>query len=337
MPQGGKIEMSWPVTFSEELIQMLAAVYGTLAAGSVIRFIALRKSDETLRKKRLDSLRTWWILAGIVGAALLSGRAGICLLMAVASAIAFREYSQLVGTNIMDSRSNVAVYVVIVLNYLVLFLGNVTAYSTLIPIIALLPAVLQLLQGRTEGYTRSTAGLYWGSIILIYAFSHSVLLFILPETANGAAGGVGWFLYLVLLTETNDIAQALVGRRFGSHNRHRIVPKVSPNKTWEGFLGGMLITIILAILMAPWMTTLFDLSIHFGPLEAPGWLTPVIAGILIALAGFFGDINMSAIKRDVGVKDFSAMLPGMGGLIDRIDSLTFTAPVFVIFVRSISG
>ncbi|HCP14218.1 MAG TPA: phosphatidate cytidylyltransferase [Peptococcaceae bacterium] len=329
--------MSWPQTFSKELIEMLAAVYGALATGSVIRFIALRKSDETLRKKRLDSLRTWWILAGIVGAALLLGRAGICLLMAIASALAFREYARIVGTNPMDGKANVAVYLVIALNYLILYSGNIEAYSTLIPIFALLPAVLQLLQGRTEGYMRSTAGLYWGSIILIYAFSHSVLLFILPETANGAAGGVGWFLYLVLLTETNDIAQALVGRRFGSHNRHRIVPRVSPNKTWEGFLGGMITTIILAILLAPWMTTLLDISIQFGPLAAPGWLTPVFAGILVALAGFFGDINMSAIKRDVGVKDSSSMLPGMGGLIDRIDSLTFTAPAFVSFVRAISG
>jgi len=328
--------MNWPLEHSEDLLKMLAAVYGALAIGSVIRVIALRKADKGLRKKRMDSLRTWWILAVIAGGALLFGKAGVCLLLAATSSLAFREYARLVGKNNMDTIANIAVYSVIGINYLLLYSENITAYSSLVPLLLILPAVLQLLQGRTDGYMRSTAGLCWGSMILVYTFSHSVLFFILPETSGGAAGGAGWFLYLILLTETNDIAQAIVGRRFGSQNKHRIVPRVSPNKTWEGFLGGMVITVCLAAVLAPWMTNLTNLPLSMRDITAPSWVTSVAAGIIIAVAGFFGDINMSAIKRDVGVKDSSSMLPGMGGVIDRIDSLTFTAPAFVIFVRAIS-
>ena len=135
---------------------------------------------------------------------------------------------------------------------------------------------------------------------------------------------------LLVLTESNDIFQALIGRLFGAHKRHRITPTISPNKTWEGFLGGLLVTITLALLLAPWMT---DLGRVAGPFDLPEplrpWIAPLLAALLIAVAGFFGDINMSAIKRDAGVKDSSKLMPGMGGLIDRVDSLTITAPVFV--------
>ena len=95
----------------------------------------------------------------------------------------------------------------------------------------------------------------------------------------------------------------------------------------------MLLTVALAPLIAPWLTTL---SRHPGPFalaeSLQPWVAPILAAILIALAGFFGDINMSAIKRDSGVKDSSCLLPGMGGVIDRVDSLTMTAPVYVYYL-----
>jgi phosphatidate cytidylyltransferase len=156
---------------------------------------------------------------------------------------------------------------------------------------------------------------------------------IIPGTSSGPLGPAGWFLFLVILREANDIFQAIVGRLFGAHKRHRITPVISPNKTWEGFFGGMLVVVILAPLIAPWLTTLDQQA---GPFSIPEslwpWVAPVLAAILVSLAGFFGDINMSAIKRDAGVKDSSNLLPGMGGVIDRVDSLTVTAPVFLYFV-----
>ena len=124
-------------------------------------------------------------------------------------------------------------------------------------------------------------------------------------------------LFLLLLTELNDVAQYCWGKLLG---KHKISPTVSPNKTMEGFIGGVLTTVPLAMLLAPWLTP-------FSSLDA------VLAGALIAVAGFFGDLSLSALKRDLGIKDSGNLLPGHGGILDRVDSLTYTAPLFFHFTR----
>ena len=141
-------------------------------------------------------------------------------------------------------------------------------------------------------------------------------------------------MFVLILTETNDIAQALTGRRFGHRKKHRLAPVLSPNKTWEGFLGGGLITLAVAVPLAHWLTPLPAWELRGGPLGAhiPG-LGSICAALLITIVGLVGDLNMSALKRDAGVKDSSQLLPGMGGMLDRIDSLTFTAPAFYYFIQ----
>jgi phosphatidate cytidylyltransferase len=128
----------------------------------------------------------------------------------------------------------------------------------------------------------------------------------------------------------NDIAQALVGRKIG---RRHITPRLSPHKTWEGFLGGVLTSVVLGTLLAPWLTPFADKSPDIGWLPPPAW--GALAGGLIAAAGFLGDINMSAVKRQSGVKDSGTLLPGQGGVLDRIDSLTFTAPCFLYYLKAV--
>ncbi|MBL4820365.1 MAG: phosphatidate cytidylyltransferase [Gammaproteobacteria bacterium] len=312
----------------------LFTIFASLIIGSIIRFIRLRGADEAKRHQRFASLRTWWMLAVGVSAALLAGRPGICLLLAVASCSGWFEITRMLGARPEDRPAIQAGYGLIVINYLIILSGSVSFYVVFLPVSSLIVlAVLLLIKGEPRGYIRSAGGLLWGIMFLGYGVSHAALLLILPESSTGPIGPAGWFLFLIILTETNDIFQAQVGRLSGSHKRHRITPVISPNKTWEGFLGGMLVTTVLALLIAPSLTTLGQQA---GPLSLPDslrpWIAPVFAAILIALAGFFGDINMSAIKRDSGVKDSSNLLPGMGGVIDRIDSLTITAPVFVYFL-----
>jgi phosphatidate cytidylyltransferase len=129
-------------------------------------------------------------------------------------------------------------------------------------------------------------------------------------------GGPALVLYLVFLTQFNDVAQFLFGKSFG---RHKVVPKVSPGKTWEGLLGGVATTVTLAVVLAPWLTPLRRAE-------------SVAAGVMIGLGGFLGDIVISALKRDLGIKDSGSLLPGHGGILDRIDSLTYTAPLFFHYV-----
>jgi len=312
----------------------ILAIFACLVAGSTIRFVALHNTEDKKRRQRLASLRTWWILATFVSAGLLAGRLGICLLLTAASCTAWFEITRMFGARSEDRLAIRAGYGLIVINYLLILFGAASLFSVFLPVGSLIAlAVLLLIKDESQGYIRSAGALLWGMLFLGYGVSHAALIMILPASSAGPVGPAGWFLFLVILTETDDIFQAIIGRLFGAHKRHRIIPAISPNKTWEGFFGGMLVIVVLAPIIAPWLTTLGQQAGPFGLPEAlRPFVAPMFVAILISLSGFFGDINMSAIKRDSGVKDGSNLLPGMGGVIDRVDSLTMTAPVFVYFI-----
>ena len=319
---------------SPALLWIFGFLLVSLVTGSVMRFVSLRKADEELRRKRFASLRTWWMVALVVAVSLLAGRVGVCTLLAAVGILAFREYATMLGLRESERPAIFAASVIVLINYLLILFNRADAFLIFVPLASLATlAVVQLVQGKAKGYIRTTGALFWGMIVLVYGMSHAAYLFILPTSSTGPAGPAGWFLFLLILTEADDIFQAIIGRMFGANKRHCIAPVVSPNKTWEGLIGGMLVTMVLAIALAPWLTTLSKTP---GPLALSEvlqpWIGPALIGILITVAGYFGDINMSAIKRDSGVKDSSKMLPGMGGLNDRVDSLTFTAPAFVYFL-----
>ncbi len=312
---------------------MLAVLFSSLVVGSIARFIGLRNAEEEKRRKRFASLRTWWLLTIAVAAGLLAGRLGVCILLATASCIGWFELTKITGVQNEYQHATRAGYGLIVVNYLLILSGSLSLFAIFLPVASIIVfAVLLLVQDKPSGYIRASGSLLWGIMFLGYGVSHAAVLMALPAESSPPVGQAGWFLFLVILTETDDIFQAIVGRLFGARKRHRIAPIVSPNKTWEGFFGGLLVIVIVAPVIAPWLTTFGE---HAGPFSLPAslqsWVAPVLAAILISIAGFFGDINMSAIKRDAGVKDSSKLLPGMGGAIDRIDSLSMTAPVFVYF------
>jgi phosphatidate cytidylyltransferase len=274
------------------------------------------------------------MLAAFMSAGLLAGRLGLFMLMSVVSCLAWFEITDMYGARPQDRPAIQAGYGLIVVNCLLSLFAPASLFVIFLPVSSLvvLPGLL-LLMGEPKGYVRSAGCLLWGMLFLGYGVSHATFLMSLPWASAGPVGPTGWFLFLVILTEANDIFQALVGRMFGAHKRHRITPVISPNKTWEGFIGGMMLTAALAPLIAPFLTSLGREAGPFSlgePLQT--WAGPMLVAMLVAYAGFFGDINMSAIKRDSGVKDSSKLLPGMGGVIDRVDSLTMTAPVFVYFL-----
>ena len=152
----------------------------------------------------------------------------------------------------------------------------------------------------------------------VFAISHIAYLNVLEHDRNTGALMV---IFLVALTECNDIAQYIWGKNFG---KRKIIPKVSPNKTVEGLSGGIGTSIILSIVLAPMLT-----PISFS---GTGFLHSIAIGVLIGVFGFIGDVVMSAVKRDIGIKDTGTLLPGHGGILDRLDSLIFTAPVFFHFM-----
>jgi phosphatidate cytidylyltransferase len=174
-----------------------------------------------------------------------------------------------------------------------------------------------LIRGETDGFLKAIGTLNWGLMATVYSISHAAFLLVLPAGGNPGAGGAGLLLFLVLLTEFNDVAQYVWGRTLG---RHKVIPRVSPNKTWEGLLGGIATTSLLSLLLAPVLTPL-------APVPAAA------LGAFLGAAGFVGDVTISAIKRDLGIKDSGALIPGHGGILDRLDSLTYTAPLFFHIIR----
>lgn len=317
------------IDVNDNLLKLLAYTFVALCVGTAVRIVALRKADPELAKKRMGSLKVWWTLAVLMSLAVIFGRIGVSALLALAGVLGLREFLKLIGTEKIGRAAVVAAFVAVGVQYSLIVSGCHEAARFVLPIAALLAiSTVRLLQGGAEGFIRTTAGVYWGVMLLAYCLSHAVMLFTLPSDSEPTVGMAGWFLFVVIITEMDDIAQALVGRIIG---RHKITPTISPNKTWEGFLGGVVTSVGLSLLLSPWLTTFPPASTSRGLLLSVG------AGLLIVTAAFLGDINMSAIKRDVGVKDGSAILPGMGGIIDRVDSLTFTAPVFYYFAALAIG
>lgn len=287
-----------------------------LLASLVVWLIAASRRDKDYTDLKLRT-RSWWVMIGIfVGAMLLSPSASV-VLFAFISFLALKEYLSLIPTRRADRRVLFWAYLAIPLHYYWVETAWYGMFIIFIPVYMFLLLPLRMvIIGETEGFLRAAGTLHWGMMTTVFSLSHMAFLLVLPAANNPAGGGAGLMLYLVFLTQFNDVAQYTWGKLFG---KHKVIPKVSPKKTWEGLLGGILTTLILAVLIAPYLTPL-------SLLEAAG------AGFIIAVFGFIGDVTISALKRDLGVKDSGSLLPGHGGILDRIDSLTYTAPLFFHYI-----
>jgi len=308
---------------SATVLWVLLGLLVAMGGGTVARLAALHRCPPEKRRARVGSLVAWWVFFAILAGVVLLGRGATIAIFAIASLQGMREFLRMTGPRHEGAGLRALAYLCVALHYLWILLGWTELARTFVPVFVflLLPARL-IVAGRAAGFVNAVSSVAWGLGLIAYCFSHVLMFFDLPNAVGGPAG---WILFLVILTEAHDIAQALWGRRFG---RHPMTPVLSPNKTWEGLALGTLSTLLLAALLAPMLT----------PLARGGLLgRPVIAGLLIAAAGVFGDLAMSAVKRDCGVKDSGALIPGQGGLLDRIDSLTFTAPLFYWFVAARYG
>jgi phosphatidate cytidylyltransferase len=263
-------------------------------------------------------IRTWWVIILLVFGALLLSRGAAIVFFGLVSYLAFKEFITLIPTRRADHRVLFWAYLAIPLQYFWAYIEWYGMFIIFIPVyLFLLLPVRMVLRGRTEGFLKAAGTLQWGLMTTVFSLSHLAFLLVLPDDGPAEPMGVGLVLYLISLTEINDVAQYLWGKSCG---RRKVVPDVSPNKTWAGLVGGVASTTVLAMVLAPFLTPL------------SGWHA-LLVGALIGVSGFFGDICVSAVKRDIGIKDTGNMLPGHGGILDRVDSLTFTAPLFFHFIR----
>lgn len=307
---------NWAFHMPEPLLFGFLGVLALLILGSIAALVlpAMQPGKWSDLGPRM---RSWWVMAVLVGGALLAGWQATAVLFAFISFLALKEYLTLAPTRKEDRRIVLLAYLSVFLNYGLIFADalfedSYQIYLVFTPVyVFLIAAAAMAWIGRTDGYLATTGIVHWGTVVCVYNIGYIAYLMRVPN-AEAPAGGAGLVFFLIFITQLNDVAQYCWGKAFG---RTKITPKVSPNKTWEGAIGGWVTSAIVFYLLAPFFTPL-------SPVHA------AIMGLLVPMAGFFGDITMSAVKRDIGVKDTSHLIPGHGGVLDRLDSLTFAAPVY---------
>lgn len=255
---------------------------------------------------------SWWIMILLLFTFLGLGRGASIAFFGFLSFIALKEFLSIVPTRHADRRVLFWAYISIFAQYYLVYIKWYEMFLIFIPVYMFLffPVRLVLI-GKTEGFIRSCGVIQWGVMLTVFSLSHIAFLLSLTNK-NLDAGPVGLVLFLIIFTEFNDICQYIWGKSIG---KRKIVPSVSPGKTWGGLLGGFVTIGFFAYLIGPYLTPL-------NPMQS------LFAGCMINVFGFFGDVSISAVKRDLQIKDSGNLLPGHGGILDRLDSLTYTAPLF---------
>lgn len=307
--------------FSTDLGKLVAGVVAFLIVATMVGgVLSLRVTSDGARATVANAnarIRGWWIMVAVFGIAVATGGTGSILLFAMVSFLAMREFMTLTPTARSDHAVLIfAFFIFAPIQYALVWAQWYGLFAILIPVYAFVAIATRMaLAGDTERFLERTATVQWGLMACVYCISHTPALLML-QIPDRPRGGATLLFFLVLVAQINDVMQYMFGKTLG---KHAIAPTVSPNKTWEGFVGGTLTTI--AIGTALWWAT------PFSPLVA------AVISLAIALLGFAGGLVMSAIKRDRGVKDYGALIQGHGGVLDRVDSLLFAAPIFFHLVR----
>lgn len=266
-------------------------------------------------------IKAWWVMVLVIGLAFVFGKPGVILLFAFISFFALREFLTLTYTRSADYLALAAAfYFVLPVQYMLVYVGWYGLYTIFIPVyVSLLLPILEALAGDTQRFLERTAKIQWGLLICVFCISHVPALLTL-EIRDYEDRNLLLIAFLVIVVQSSDVLQYVWGKLFG---RRKLAPVISPSKTWEGLIGGVLSATALGA--ALWWAT------PFNPWQA------ALMALAINLMGFFGGLVMSAIKRDRGVKDWGTLIEGHGGMLDRLDSVVFAAPIFFHLTRYFWG
>jgi len=263
----------------------------------------------------------WWLMVAALLAAIVAGPLVALALYAIVSFLALREFARL-GVDAKRDRLalGIALFVAIPLQYTLVWLHLYGVFAIALPVYAFAAiSIAVALSGETRDFLVRATSLQWGLFACVYGLSHVPALMAANSAAHPSAG-TKLLIFLIVVVQMSDVLQYVFGKLFG---KHAIVGRLSPNKTVEGFAGG--VATATALGTALWWLT------PYTPLEAAA------VSLLLCLLGFCGGLVMSAFKRDRGLKDFDSLIPGHGGVLDRVDSLVFAAPVFFHLTRTVFG
>lgn len=352
-------------------LSLVGGVLGVLTIATIVGQFLKRHPDTGLNAAavRIFNLRVraWWTMCAILATAFFLGKGLTVTMFGFISFVALREFITITPTRLGDHRALFWAFVLFTpLQYVLVGLNQYELFNVLIPVYAFLfvPARIAL-SGDYKRYLERVAKIQTGLMICVYCLSFAPALLYLEnktpvnprnhanataETAvsasqverqDNSAGstrddrsslaarpapikvyeGSNYRLlfFFILMVQMGDALQYIWGKLIG---RHIIVPTISPNRTWEGFLGGVGSNTLLG-------AALWWAIPPLRPWQAAGM------SLMVSVLGFCGGLTMSAIKRDRGVKDYGTLVEGHGGVLDRIDSLCFAAPIFYHVTRSI--
>jgi phosphatidate cytidylyltransferase len=314
---------------------LLGVILGLLTAAFITGRVLRAQPETTINPLVVrvfnQRIRAWWMMCAILVAGIFIGKVATVVLFGLVSFMALREFITVTPTRRSDHRSIFwAFFFLTPAQYVLVGMGEkyYGIYSILIPVYASLfiPA-RSAFSGDHKRFLERAAKIQAGLLICVYSLSYAPALLYLTLGSYSIVEGekvftlfpgssVGLLFYFVLITQLGDVFQFAWGKLAG---RHVIAPAISSSRTWEGMLGGLL-TSTLAGAIFYWATP-FDL-----------WQSACMA-LVISLMGFAGGMTMSAIKRDRGVKDYGTLVTGHAGVLDRIDSLCFAAPIFFHLTR----
>lgn len=305
------------ITLSTNIVAILYTMWGFLVSASLLVISLIKIKPHVNYDELIRRTKSWWVMLGVFTFAFVTNRTVSFIFLGFISFLALKEFFSIIPTRRVDRRVLFWAYLAIPFQFYLAAIAWYGMFITFIPVFMCLFIPFRLLISRqTEGFLKSVGTIQWGLMITVFSLSHMAYLLALPNLAAIPITGTGLLLYLVLLTQLNDISQYIFGKLLG---KSKIIPEISPKKTWAGLMGGLFITLLLSI-------AIYRLLTPFSFSKA------IFAGLIISIGGFVGDVVISAVKRDLGIKDTSAMIPGHGGVLDRVDSLTYTAPLFFHFV-----
>jgi phosphatidate cytidylyltransferase len=308
-----------------EFLWLFGGLATLLAIASAIGWVLARRADTPAKAEVVANLNArvaaWWAMVAVLAAAFLLGRNVTLVVFAFMAYFALREFVTLTPMRTGDRLPlAIAFFVVLPAQFLLIGLDQYGTFSIFVPVYAflLLPAIAAL-RGDVEDFLSRTAKLQWGLLVTVYCLSHAPALLLLD--IDGYAGQNALLLfYLLFVVQISDVLQYVFGKLYG---RTKIAPVVSPSKTVEGFVGGGLAATLVGT--ALWWIT------PFTPLAAAA------LSAIVVVMGFLGGLTLSAVKRSLGAKDWGVMIEGHGGMLDRLDSVCFAAPVFFHLTRYFYG
>ena len=305
---------------NKEVAFIILLIIGLLIFATLLFFIwGKLKPEANLIELKLRT-KSWWTMAMVFILAIAINPIISYFAFGLLSFMALREIST-ISKNVrdVDRRIMIWCYIAIPIQFILAYNGCFNLFVIFIPVVMFIfISFMLVIRGETTEIGRSMSVIPTQLMLTVFSLSHLAFLLSLPQIAGFNAGGRGLLLFVVFITEINDVFQFTWGKLLG---RHAIIPKISPNKTWEGFIGGIITTTVLGYFLR-FLTP-------FSEVES------LVVSFVIACAGFVGDVVVSAVKRDIGLKDTGNLIPGHGGILDRIDSLAITSVVFFHIVYNL--